>query len=122
MNTAQQVLVAQKYNIPQEIIEFIEIGFLDILSASWPEKTIEMHLPLKKTINSQGKVTSYVVTWIHPEFNKTLCHYYTNEPGDEPNFYVTEETTDSGGKTIDDLETIDDLVDWLESMKSADIY
>jgi hypothetical protein len=41
--------------------------------------------------------------------------------GDEPNFLVVEEITDVGDPHIDDLDTLDDLVDWLESTKSANL-
>ena len=48
-----------------------------------------------------GCITTYSVIWIHPDFNAEYCHYYDQVPGDLPNFYAEEDTTDVGSDSID---------------------
>lgn len=121
LSAADQIALVAKYRIPDELVPFIDEGFLVPLSESWDEKCLRFHLPTKVVVDTRERFTSYNVIWIHPDFNAECCHYYYEELGDEPNFYVVEEITDVGDQHIDDLETLDDLVDWLESMKWADL-
>jgi hypothetical protein len=112
--------LATNYGIPAELMAFVADGFLEVLSENEAEKTIEFHLPSKRRTDVEGRITTYSLTWIHPDFNDRFCHYYFEHPGDSPNFYVTEDTTDVGDEQLD-LETVDDLVAWLESFRSADV-
>lgn len=111
--------IASKYQIPDELMAFVNDGFLEILSEREAEKTIEFHVPSKRTVDPDGRITTYSVTWIHPDFNDQFCHYYPKQPGDLPNFYVTEDTTDLGDEQVDGLDSVSDLVDWLERFMNA---
>ena len=72
-------------------------------------------------VNTRGRFTSYTVFWIHPDFNEECCDFYDERPGDQPNFHVVEEITDVGDQDIENLDTLEDLTDWLEAMKWADL-
>jgi hypothetical protein len=63
-------------------------------------------------------VTAYSLVWIHPDFNREFCWYYDETPGDLPNFYLTRGFSDLGEESID-VESIDDLIYWLEERASA---
>lgn len=112
---------AERYRLPPELTRFIDEGFLAPLSDNWEEKSIEFHIPSKTVTDSHGRTTSFSVVWIHPDFNREFCHYFDKQPGDLPNFYVIKDTTDLCHEPIDQINTFDDLVGWLESMKSADV-
>jgi hypothetical protein len=99
---------------------FIDDGFLQVLHENPAEKTVEFHIPSKRYSDVEGRITTYSLTWIHPDFNEQFCHFYYEQPGDSPNFYVTEDTTDVGDEQVD-LETVDDLVAWLETLRVADV-
>ena len=110
---------AAKYKIPPELDKFIDSGFLELLSETDAEKTLEFHIPSKVSEDDEGRITSYAVFWIHPDFNAEFCHYFDKQPGDLPNFYAEVDTTDLGNDIVSDLSTVADLSEWLESMKSA---
>jgi hypothetical protein len=114
--------LAAKYALPRELDNFIDEGFLRVLVENEAERTVRFHIPSKGVIDTRDRLTSYEVFWIHPEFNAELCHYYLDQPGDLPNFWALEDTTDVGDTFIDDLETVDDLVAWLEAMQTADVW
>jgi hypothetical protein len=82
-----------------------------------PEKTVEFHIPALRRTDEQGRITTFDLTWIHPDFNAQFCHYYDQSPGDLPNFYLKKDTTDIGDDDIN-LEDLDDLLCWLEETKS----
>ena len=109
----------EKYQIPSELVPFIDDGFLVTVTHDWTEKYIEFCLPSKTVIDTKRRVTSYSVYWIHPDFNEECCHYFEREPGDLPHFYAVKDTTDLGSDPIDGIETVDDLADWLQSMRFA---
>ncbi len=111
--------LADKYKIPPEVMAFVNDGFLVLLAEVEAEKTIEFHIPSKRQTDDEGRITSYSVIWIHPDFNAEFCHYYDEKPGDLPNFYVRIDTDCSRGEQVDDLETVEDLVDWLSESKKA---
>jgi hypothetical protein len=114
--------LAAKYAIPPEFDRFIDAGFLELLREGAAEKTVRFHIPSKVVIDTRDRLTAYEVFWIHPDFNAEFCHYCHERPGDLPNFWVVEDTDDVGDTCIDDLQTIDDLVMWLEAMQTADIW
>ena len=109
----------EKYQIPSELVPFIDDGFLVVVIHDWAEKYVEFCLPSKTIIDTNRRVTSYSVYWIHPDFNEECCHYFEREPGDLPHFYAIKDTTDLGSDPIDGIETVDDLADWLQSMRFA---
>ena len=69
--------------------------------------------------DSSDRYTLYNLVWIDPARNAEFCHYYDEKPGDLPNFYVRIDTDHSRDNLVEDLETIDDLVDWLEEKQEA---
>ncbi|HEX3658540.1 MAG TPA: hypothetical protein VHV55_22300 [Pirellulales bacterium] len=105
------------YGVPAELMEFIDDGFLEVLVEEPAEKTVELHAPSLRRTDPQGRITAYSITWIHPDYNSQFCHYYENVPGDFPNFYVTEETSDVGNHILD-VNTLDDLIVWLADSRS----
>lgn len=107
--------IAAKYNIPDEVMAFVLDGFLEVVSENEAEKTVEFHVPSKRQTDDEGRITSWSVVWIHPDFNAEFCHYYDEKPGDLPNFYVLKDTTDVGDEQVDGLDTVEDLVAWLET-------
>ena len=121
LSAADQIALVTKYRVPDELVPFIDDGFLVPLSENWDDKCLKFHLPTKIVVNTRGRFTSYTVFWIHPDFNAECCDFYDEQPGDQPNFYVVEEITDVGDQYIENLDTLDDLVDWLASMKWADL-
>ena len=113
--------VASKYRLPPELKSFVDEGFLVPTTENWEEKFVEFHLPSKVVTDTEGRITSFSVFWIHPDFNREFCHYFDEQPGDLSNFYVVEDTTDLRHDLVDKIETMKDLIGWLESMKSADV-
>lgn len=112
--------IADKYKIPAEVMEFVRDGFLEVVAEDEAENTVEFHIPSKRWTDPAGNITSYSVTWIHPDFNTEFCHYYDEKPGDLPNFYAMKDTTDIGDELVDGLDTVDDLVGWLEELRDAE--
>jgi hypothetical protein len=105
--------LSQKYDIPPELDAYIASGFLELLAEHEAEKTVEFHVPALRRTDSDGRITSYALTWIHPAFNAQFCQYYDHAPGDLPNFHVTEDTTDLGDELLD-LGSLGELTAWLE--------
>jgi hypothetical protein len=105
--------LATTYAIPPELMEFVNDGFLEVLAEAEAEKTIEFHIPSLLYEDHRGRGTSYSLTWTHPDFNAQFCRYYHERPGDLPNFELTIDTDDVGSED-EDLETVDDLVAWLD--------
>ena len=110
-------ILQSRYRLPPTLMAFIDDGFVELLSEDEPQKTVQFHMPSMRRTDDKGRIAAYSLTWIHPDFNKQFCHYYDEEPGDLPNFYVTKETTDSADEAVE-LEDVDDLIDWLGQMKS----
>ncbi len=111
--------LVDQYWIPNELVPFIDDGFLVVLTDDWDEKSVEFHLPSKAAIDTEGRVTSYSVYWIHPDFNRECCHSFEREPGDLPHFHATKVTTDLGSDLIDGIETAEYLAAWLQAMRCA---
>lgn len=117
MNTVTDL--AAKYKIPAEVMAFVNDGFLEIVSENEAEKTVEFHIPSQRRTDTEGRITSWSIVWIHPDFNAQFCRYYDKEPGDLPNFHVVEDTTDIGDELVDGLNTVAELVEWLEQFQDA---
>ena len=113
--------LAKEYGVPPEILAFVDAGFLEVLAETPDEKTVEFHIPSKRHTDIEGTIYAYNLTWIHPDFNARFCHFYHETPGDLPNFYVRQDTSVYGDEIIRDLETVDDLVCWLEAFETADV-
>jgi hypothetical protein len=113
-------ILAEKYAMPQELLTFVESGFLEVVSEDEAKRTVEFHIPAKRSTDRQGRITSYSVVWIHPNYNADFCHFYNKTPGDLPNFYAEQDTTDVGSDQIDGLDTVDDLVEWLRRFRDME--
>ena len=111
--------LASEFGIPPEVMDFVDSGFLEIVSNDINTKTVEFHIPSLRFVDPDDHITTYSVTWIHPLFNEKFCHYYDSRPGDLPNFWVTKDTTDVGDEQIDALEIVDDLVAWLSQIQES---
>ena len=112
---------AADYAIPSELDALIDTGFLEVISEKPQEKTVEFHIPSKRWSNDKGSIASYSVVWIHPAHNAEFCHFFVETPGDLPNFYVSREFSDAAPESIDGLESVDDLVDWLTEFRETGI-
>jgi hypothetical protein len=112
--------LAKDYGVPPEVMAFVDGGFLKVLAEAPDEKTVEFHIPSKRTTDTRGTISVCNLTWIHPDFNARFCHFYHETPGDLPNFYATQRSSDYADEHID-LETLDDLVCWLEAFQTADV-
>ena len=110
--------IVQQYGIPQELMAFIDSGFLQVVAERDEEKTIEFHAPSLRRRDRQRRITTFSLVWIHPNFNGQFCHYYDEKPGDQPNFYVSQDTSDLGDEQLD-LNSLDELVDWLDLAAQA---
>jgi hypothetical protein len=111
--------LAREYEIPPELMAFVESGFLKVLAEEKAEKTVEFHIPSKRTTDAEGRITTFSVIWIHPQFNAQFCHYYDKVPGDLPNFYVVQDTMEVGDEMVAGLETVPDLVEWLRQLRET---
>ena len=80
--------LAVEYGIPDDIMAFVEDGFLTIVSEDAGRKTVTLDIPSLGTVTTADSFTSYTLIWIHPDYNAEFCHYYVETPGDLPNFYV----------------------------------
>jgi hypothetical protein len=118
MNTTTDL--PAKYEIPDEVMAFVRDGFLEVVSEDEAKKTVEFHAPSKRRTDDEGRITSWSVVWIHPDHNAEFCHYYDEKPGDLPNFYVLQDTTDVGDELVDGIDSVDDLVGWLEGLEKSD--
>lgn len=111
----------RKYDMPAQLKVFVEEGFLELLSEKDAEKTLEFHIPSKRLVHTRDHIQAYSVIWIHPKFNTKFCHYYIDHPGDLPNFYVVRSFSDDADERIPDLESVDDLIGWLNSLKNSEV-
>jgi hypothetical protein len=108
--------IQQRFGIPPSVAAFIENGFLEVVSEESDRKTVAFHIPALRRTDEEGRIRTYSLVWIHPDFNAQFCHYYESVPGDVANFYLEEEETDVGGEGLD-LASVDELTAWLEKMK-----
>jgi hypothetical protein len=105
--------------MPPDVDQFVDDGFLEVLTELPNETTVEFHIPSKLSVDRRGRITGYRIVWIHPEYNADFCHYYDELPGDLPNFYVEVQLSNGPSEIIDDLSTDDDLSAWLEERQST---
>ena len=109
--------VQETYGIPDELQEFLKSGFLEVLTEEKAEYTVEFNIPSMQFKDGDGRITDFSVVWIHPDHNAQFCHYYEKVPGDLPNFYIRKDTTDLGDEILD-IDSLDDLMCWLEEKRS----
>lgn len=109
--------IAEKYKIPAEVMEFVNEGFLEVAGETEDRAAVEFRIPSLGSQDSSDKYTLYNLVWIDPARNAEFCHYYDEKPGDLPNFFVRIDTDHSRDEQVEDLETVDDLVDWLSEMQ-----
>jgi len=107
-------MLAIRYGVPGELIDYVNDGLLELLSADKDCRTVVFHMPSRRWKDRCGRIATYTLTWIHPQFNARFCHYYEQVPGHLPNFWVAEDTTDAGEEIVPDIETMDELECWLE--------
>ncbi len=111
--------LAGKYKIPAELMAFVNEGFLEVAEETPDRATVEFRIPSLGSTDSSDKYTLYNLVWIDPARNAEFCHYYDEKPGDLPNFYVRIDTEHSRDEQVENLETVDDLVDWFSEMQAA---
>jgi hypothetical protein len=111
--------LAQKYQIPAEVMVFVDDGFLEVAEETPDRATVEFRMPSLGSADSADRYTLYNLVWIHPARNAEFCHYYDEKPGDLPNFFVRIDTERSRDEQVENLETVDDLVDWLNEMQKV---
>jgi hypothetical protein len=112
-------MIAHKYQIPAEVMSFVQDGLLVVAEENPDRATVEFRIPSLGNADSSDKYTLYNLVWIHPDFNAEFCHYFDKTPGDLPNFYVRIDTEHSREEQVEGLATVDDLVDWLNEMLTA---
>lgn len=95
-------------------MRFVESGLLEVLSEDEAERTIEFHIPSKRVTDIDGRITTYSLTWIHPDYADEFGPYKPMAA----NFIVCEDTTDVGDEELD-LESLDELVAWLEGVAGS---
>jgi hypothetical protein len=113
--------LVEAYRIPRDLVALIERRLLVPLRESPESRTVEFHIPSKRTTDRQGRITTWSVTWVHPAFKAEFCQYYDRAPGDRPNFHATKETTDLGDDIIEGLHTEGDLLEWLIDLSNSEI-
>lgn len=111
--------IHSNFAIPRQLAPFIDNGFLEVLSQDKSRRTIEFHMPSKRFVDAGGRMTTYSLIWIHPEYNAEFCHYHDRAPGDVPNFWITEDVEEVGNEQVDGLQSVDDLVVWLTECSAS---
>lgn len=107
----------EEYAIPAELSEYIDSGFLLPLPPRPEEKTAKFDIPSLQYDDERGNEYFFTLTWIHPDHNKEFCHFYDETPGDLPNFFIEKETRNAASDMVEDLESLDDLIAWLEGKR-----
>ena len=110
---------AADYAIPPKLDALIDAGFLKLVRETPEEKTVEFHIPSRRGRDNKGMMAAYSVVWIHPDHNAEFCRSFVETPGDLPNFSAERQFTGAAARSIDDLNTADDLVDWLSGLRQA---
>jgi len=113
--------IATEYKLPAQLMAYVDDGFLELLSEKEDEKTLRFHIPSKLVEHTRDHIMAYSLVWIHPDFNAQFCHFYHDQPGDLPNFYVERQFSDDAPQSVNDLNSVDDLIDWLEALKHAEV-
>jgi hypothetical protein len=113
--------IGQRYAVPAEIDQFVDHGFLEVLTERPDRMTVEFHIPSRVSVDHRGRITAYRIVWIHPAHNADFCDFCHETPGDLPNFYVEVCHSEGPSEMIDGLETVDDLSMWLEEFQSVGV-
>lgn len=103
------------YSIPPELMDFVDQGLLEMLSETPAERSVTFHIPPLAHNDSEDRLTSYVLKWIHPDFNAQFCDYYNETPGDLPNFLLIEEREGQADRRHD-FASLDELTAWLDDL------
>jgi len=111
--------LATTYDIPDEIMEFVRRGILEVAEEAADRATVEFRIPSLGNADASDRYTLYNLVWIRPDRNAEFCHYYDEKPGDLPNFFVRIDTDHSRDEQVEGLETVDDLADWLAETQEA---
>lgn len=112
--------LTEAYKLPPELVTLVESGFLELLSEDAENKTVEFYIPSRRASDNHGRIASvFNLIWIHPDHNAEFCHYYDTTPGDLASFYVSRSTPDHGDRVVPDLNTLDDLIAWLEDLRDG---
>ncbi len=111
--------IADSYKIPPEIMKYVDDGFLEVVAEHAAKKTVDLGIPSLWSSSAPDEYTSYTVVWIHPDYNAEFCHDYHEVPGDLPNFFVEIHSPNEPDRQVPDLNTVDDLVDWLEERRAT---
>ena len=110
--------LATTCGIPDELMAFVNDGFLAILDYDPANRYVEFHVPSLCSTDRRGRITTFSVCWRHPDFAGPLG-MFDYRPGDgQPNFYVLEDTTDLGDELVD-VETAEDLIAWLAELRES---
>lgn len=102
------------YGIPADLMAYVNVGLLEVVSENPNERTIEFHIPSMRERDTEGRTTSYSLTWINPKFNAQFCRHYEQQPGDAPNFELVMDIEDIGDDFVEPVQTVDELVGWLD--------
>jgi hypothetical protein len=113
--------IGQRYSVPAEIDQFVDQGFLEVLTERPNKMTVEFHIPSKVSVDRKRRITAYRIIWIHPAHNADFCDYYEEMPGDLPNFYVEVQNSEGPSEIIGDLKTVDDLEAWILEFQSDSV-
>jgi hypothetical protein len=109
--------LAAKYDIPAEVMQYVDDGTLVVSKVDEAHATVEFDVPgLTETSRKGDQYKHHTLVWIRPDGNAEECHYYLETPGDLPNFYVRIDT-ENGDDLVDDLDTLDDLLAWLDEAR-----
>ena len=111
--------LAEKYKLPVDIVKFVENGFIEMASDDEARRTVRFDIPSLGIVTDSDEFTFYTLIWIHPDYNAEFCDYYIEKPGDLPNFYVEIHSPNAANRQVEDLNEVDDLVDWLEEAHEA---
>ncbi|MEK6259924.1 MAG: hypothetical protein AABP62_14990 [Planctomycetota bacterium] len=107
--------IQSDYDLPDELMAFVDSGFLEVKWEKPAEKTIRFHIPAMVTTDGRGRFVLFEIEWIHPAFNSQFCSYYDQVRGDLPNFNVIKFVEDRGDELLD-IDTPDDLIPWLSEV------
>jgi hypothetical protein len=113
--------VLTDYDVPDDLISLVDEGFLKISTVDEDERTIYFTIPSKQVDFTRDHIMIYPLVWIHPDFNDQFCHFYIAEPGDLPNFFVERQYSDAAPEAVDGLDSVDELISWLDELKESNI-
>lgn len=107
----QELSWQEAYGLPDEIVEFIDRGVLSLLSEDLDKRSVEFLIPAAGTVETATRPdVSYTLKWFHPDNSPTDCDL------EGVFFDVRKEIEGCGSTSVDDLDVVDDLLDWLEQI------